>query len=195
MRLDYTFDLSFNEAQAYWTKEQAFNKEELKKIYNDLNEVPFQKANTVGSSSDEVRSSRIKWVPQDSTWWWLYERMAQLATEANNEFWHFDLTRIPEQIQYTEYLATNKGHYTWHQDIGPGILSARKISVTVQLSHPDDYEGGDLQIDQGANNPVNCSRGEGTAVLFPSYMMHRVTPVTRGIRRSFVLWLGGGHYK
>ena len=90
MRLDYTFDLSFNEAQAYWTKEQAFNKEELKKIYNDLNEVPFQKANTVGSSSDEVRSSRIKWIPQDSTWWWLYERMAQLATEANNEFWPSD---------------------------------------------------------------------------------------------------------
>ena len=49
---------------------------------------------------------------------------------ANNNLWKFDLTSIPEPIQYTEYLATNKGHYDWHADIGPGILSKRKISIT-----------------------------------------------------------------
>jgi len=195
MRLDYNFDLKFNNSQAYHTIEHGFNREELKKIYTDLNEVPFQRATTAGDGDDSVRSSRVKWVPNNDNWWWLYEKMANLAVQANEEHWHFNLHSLPEQIQYTEYLAINKGHYTWHQDIGPDMLSVRKISVTVQLSHPDDYEGGDLQINQGGDYPINCSRGEGTVVMFPSYMMHRVTPVTRGIRRSFVLWLGGGHYK
>ena len=66
-----------------------------------------------------------------------------MATEANNSLWKFDLHQIPEMIQYTEYKAP-AGHYDWHADIGPGLLSNRKVSITVQLSEPDEYEGGNL---------------------------------------------------
>ena len=117
------------------------------------------------------------------------------AVEANRELWDFDLISAIELIQYTEYYASEGGHYDWHQDIGPGIPSQRKVSITVQLSEDNEYEGGDLEIWQGGKVVQSCQRGAGVVVVFPSYMMHRVTKVTKGTRRSFVLWLGGGHYK
>jgi PKHD-type hydroxylase len=102
---------------------------------------------------------------------------------------------MPEQIQYTEYYDHEKGHYDWHMDTGYGNLSQRKISVTVQLSDTHEYEGGDLQLWPGGTYPLISPRGKGNVVIFPSFMMHRITPVTRGTRKSFVLWLGGGHYR
>ena len=73
---------------------------------------------------------------------------AELAKEANT-IWNFDLHSMPEAIQFTEYFG-NGGHYDWHQDIGPGELSIRKVSVTIQLSDGGDYQGGDLEFLRGA---------------------------------------------
>jgi len=101
----------------------------------------------------------------------------------------------PEFIQYTEYYASEGGHYDWHQDIGPGMGSLRKVSITVQLSDTNEYEGGDLEIWQGGQSILQAPRGAGNVVIFPSYMMHRVKRVEKGTRRSFVLWVGGQHYK
>jgi PKHD-type hydroxylase len=115
--------------------------------------------------------------------------------QANDTLWQFELVSAPELIQFTEYHAEDEGHYTWHQDIGPDSASLRKISVTVQLSDPEDYEGGDLQLWQGGNSVQTAERGAGVVFIFPSYMMHRVSKVTKGVRRSFVLWVGGEHYK
>ena len=118
---------------------------------------------------------------------------------AKDVVWNFDLTSAPECIQYTEYHGSDMGEYAWHQDIGPNELSARKISITVQLSDDNEYEGGELLFWMGGNsledNNLVAPRGKGTVVLFPSYVVHAVKPVTKGIRKSFVLWLGGGHYK
>ena len=149
-----------------------------------------------------ARSSMVKWIPQSDDWNWLYVRMMELAKEANDETWNFDLISADENIQYTEYYANENGHYDWHQDVGPGDLaSKRKVSITLQLSEDDEYVGGDLEITGGGSgNGVFetshvCPRGKGITVIFPSYMMHRVTPVTKGTRRSLVLWVGGSHYR
>lgn len=185
-----------NEPQNYYWFEKGFTNEELDKIYNDLADVPFEKATTLsGKAEKEVRTSRIKWIPRDSNWNWLYEKLMNMAVEANNELWGFDLIAADELIQYTEYLAEDEGHYTWHQDIGPDMASLRKVSLTVQLSEDSEYEGGDLQLWRGGNNIVTSERGAGVVFIFPSYMMHRVSKVTKGTRRSFVLWVGGQHYK
>jgi PKHD-type hydroxylase len=185
-----------NEPQNYYWFRAGFSKEELEKIYTDLENVPFEKATTLdGNSEKEVRSSRIKWIPKNKEWDWLYQKLMNMAVEANNSIWDFDLISADEKIQYTEYLAEDEGHYTWHQDIGPGMASQRKVSITVQLSESDEYEGGDLELWRGGNNVVAAQRGAGVTVLFPSYLMHRVTKVTKGKRRSFVLWVGGQHYK
>jgi len=78
-------------------------------------------------------------------------------------------------------------------DCGQEIQNQRKISVTVQLSAPDEYEGGDLQFNIGRQ--ITAPRVQGAAVIFPSFYLHRVTPVTKGVRKSFVLWVGGEPYR
>ncbi len=192
------FNQALNDPQNYYWFEHGFSKEELDKIYRDVATVPFAPATIIGSSDTEqikqIRSSSIKWIPKNQQWDWLYKKMMELAVQAN-QVWGFDLISVPELIQYTEYYDTAEGHYDWHQDIGPGPASLRKVSITVQLSEADEYEGGDLEMWQGGSSVCTAARGAGVVFIFPSYMMHRVTKVTKGTRRSFVLWVGGQHYK
>lgn len=186
-----------NSTDFYWFKD-GFTAEELDKISKQVEQIPFQVANTA-SDIEDIRTSKIKWIPQTEEWNWLYEKLMMFARIANDEMWQFDLTSAPEHIQYTEYHGDVNGEYSWHQDIGPDELSTRKISITVQLSDNSEYEGGDLKFWLGGknleDNSLFAQRGKGTVILFPSYLYHAVTPVTKGIRKSFVLWLGGGHYK
>ena len=195
MQTGYLFPKKHVDLQNYYYFGNGFSSAELDKIYREVGDIPFVEATTIGGDNKEARSSSIKWVPQYQQWNWLYGKLMDMAIEANAALWDFDLQSAPEQIQYTEYYAAEGGHYTWHQDIGPGMLSLRKVSITVQLSDPNEYEGGDLEIWQGGDGPLQAPRGKGTVVIFPSYMMHRVTKVTTGTRRSFVLWLGGEHYR
>lgn len=195
MQTGYLFPQKHTDAQNYYYFDDGFSAEDLDKIYTEVGEIPFMEATTIGGDNKKARSSSIKWVPQNDQWQWLYERLTNMIIEANDILWNFDLLSAPEQIQYTEYYASEGGHYTWHQDIGPEMLSLRKVSITVQLSSPDEYTGGDLEIWQGGEGPIVTPRGKGTVVIFPSYMMHRVSTVTTGTRRSFVLWAGGGHYR
>ena len=196
MNVNYTFEQQETDSQNFYFFQEGFSKEELTKIEKNVSNLDWHIAKTVGENED-TRKSNIKWIPQNEDWFWLYEKLANMAVEANDKLWKFDLHQIPEMIQYTEYHAP-AGHYDWHADIGPGILSKRKVSITVQLSEPDEYEGGDLELFRGGSTDgpfLQAERNAGCVFLFPSYVMHRVTPVTRGTRKSFVLWLGGGHYK
>lgn len=193
----FNFDQQEVDLQNWYYFSDGFSKEELDKIENDVSSLPYEEATTAAGKS-EVRTSQIKWVPQTNDWWWLYEKLSDYAVQGNNALWNFDLHQIPEKIQYTEYYGTENGHYDWHADIGPGLLSKRKISITVQLSEPDEYIGGDLELFRGGSmeGPFDTApRKAGCVFIFPSFMMHRVTPVTKGTRKSFVLWLGGTHYK
>jgi PKHD-type hydroxylase len=197
MYSSYNFDALENDPQNSYYWQTGFNSDELKTIDEGIKKLKLQKAQTAGNGKDDIRSSQIRWIPQNEEWWWLYNKLSDMIVTANNELWKFDLHSMPEQIQFTEYYATENGHYTWHQDIGPGILSKRKISITVQLSDPSEYDGGVLELWQGGSqdSAVKAYKGAGSVFIFPSYMMHRVTPVTRGVRKSFVLWVGGSHYR
>lgn len=197
MHHSYNFDQKETDAQNYYFFEKGFDKKELLKIEKGIKSLKESKATTVGGGKDDVRSSKVRWIPQNTEWHWLYEKLSNLAVEANDALWDFDLHSIPELIQYTEYDAKDKGHYTWHQDIGPGILSKRKISITVQLSDSNEYEGGDLNLWSGGSedSATTAYKGAGSVFIFPSYMMHRIAPLTKGVRKSFVLWLGGSHYR
>ena len=193
----YNFDRRENEPLEHYTFEQGFTKEELKKIDKDVEDVIPSKATTLGEQSDSLRISKVRWIQQDSKWEWLYRRLQVMIQEANDALWQFELVSMPEKIQFTEYHANEKGHYNWHQDIGTGIASCRKVSVTVQLSGQEDYEGGDLQLTHGGPHELSYTapKKAGSVTIFPSYMLHRVTPVTKGVRKSFVLWVGGSPFK
>ena len=193
----HIYDPPRNDAQNYYYFNNGFSQEELDKISTLVEQVPFHDASTAMGEIDD-RKSKIKWIPQTEEWQWLYQKLMDYAKIANDEMWNFDIYSAPENIQYTEYHGDVQGEYAWHQDIGPDELSTRKISITVQLSDDSEYEGGDLLFWLGGVDFSNCleaPRGKGTVVVFPSYLYHAVKPVTKGVRKSFVIWLGGGHYK
>jgi len=197
MFTSYAFNQAENSPQDYYWFQNAFSEEELTRLYDLLESLQYQDATTIGNQDEkisEVRSSKIKWIPQTNNWQWLYQKLFNMIEEANGTLWNFDLFGTNEFIQYTEYLASDQGHYDWHQDIGPGGPSLRKVSLVVQLTEAEEYEGGDLQIWPGGNI-WTVPKGKGNVAIFPSYMMHRVTPMTSGVRKSLVLWAGGQHYK
>ena len=107
--------------QWYWFK-SALTKEEVNKIIMLASELPIERATTIGSNGEVVeendpngiRSSMVKWIPQNRDWSWLYQRLMDMAAEANDALWKFDLVSAPENIQYTEYYAHENGHYDWH---------------------------------------------------------------------------------
>jgi PKHD-type hydroxylase len=182
-----------NQTNYYWF-EKGFSSEEVNTIVNGSLEYEFQKAVIIDEgNTDKYRKSNIKWLPFDSKWEWVIDKIMSQVTEANNAIWNFELKSIIDNIQYTEYEG-NGGHYDWHLDIGPGSISHRKISIVIQLSDPDDYVGGDLQIMTGSEY-ITIPKGKGNVVIFPSFLLHRVVPLTSGNRKSLVLWVGGDHYK
>ena len=182
-----------NQTNYYWF-ENGFTTQEVDTIVNGSLEYEFQRAVIMDEgNTDKFRKSNIKWLPFDSKWEWVIDKIMSQVTEANNTIWNFELKSIIDNIQYTEYEG-NGGHYDWHLDIGPGSISHRKISIVIQLSDPNDYVGGDLQIMTGSEY-TTIPRGKGNVVVFPSFLLHRVVPLTSGNRKSLVLWVGGDHYK
>lgn len=186
---------NIDQTQYYWF-ETGFTEEEVDQIINLASEYTEQDATIIsnGDSVEEsIRKSKVRWLPNNASWAWLYDRIADMSLEANNAIWHFDLNSIIDDIQFTEYEAGG-GHYDWHVDIGPSTISHRKISIVVQLTDPNEYEGGNLELHPG-NYAFAVPRKKGAVAVFPSFMLHRVTPVTEGLRRSLVLWVGGSHYR
>ncbi len=185
----------------YYFFDKAFTKEEIQKIHKIAANYEFVTGVTASAEEGDkdlelTRKSKIKWLKKsDPSTHWLYDKIGEMAQEANREMWRFDLTNMREDLQYTIY-PKNAGHYDWHMDIaGGGIMTQRKISVTIELSdHEKDYEGGIVQVNLG-QGLMALPQGTGTAVFFPSFFVHRVTPVTKGTRKSLVLWIGGNHYK
>jgi PKHD-type hydroxylase len=113
-----------------------------------------------------------------------------LFLEANRRY-GFELTGLVEELRYTVYGPGDK--FEWHVDLGPDTVSGRKLSLTVQLSERDEYEDGELEF---INVPRSGKPLElGTAVFFPSYMLHRVKPVRSGVRRSLVTWGYGPSFR
>jgi len=168
----------------------------------------------------KIRNSKNAWISTDhwiAGWIWYY------IQKANRENFLYDLSHIDgENMQYTRY---EKGeYYNWHNDSGlsihfkpkfnGGVEGApinnkdahldylnkqteyvRKLSFTLQLSDPDDYEGGNVELINEANQNYIAPRQRGSIILFDSRTQHRVNKITKGIRRSIVGWVVGPRWK
>ena len=95
-------------------------------------------------------------------------------------------------MQYTEYYANDGGHYDWHLDVGQCTTWHRKLSWSIQMSDPKVYEGGDLRIVGGSDkHSFQSDTQKGSMTVFPSFLQHKVFPVTKGARRALVGWVYG----
>jgi len=175
--------------------EKAFTDEMIEKTHAMIydNKYHFKKGKTgYGDNTDtsETNNRDIAYVPHRDHSKWIYKVLSEMVFEANKNLFHFDIDMVTDPLHYVIY-PTESGHLDWHMDIGRGFVNQRKIATTVQLSDPDEYEGGDFQCWYGGQNGfINLPRKKGDVLMFPSFFMHRVTPIKSGERKALVFWTG-----
>lgn len=145
-----------------------------------------------GSVNPNIRRSQVSWLENNPNTTWVFRKLADVVSKINAEHFRFELTGFGEQLQLTHYDQSENGMYGWHQDYGGGV--SRKLSMTVQLTDPSEYEGGNLQM-MTTGKPENVRKQRGLIAVFPSYVLHQVTPVTQGSRQSLVAWISGPAFK
>lgn len=137
-------------------------------------------------SETEYRRCTTSWIPETESHRWIFDRLREIVLSANDRY-GFALVGFGEPLHFVRYPAG--GGFGWHTDLGDGAASTRKMSISVQLSAQDEYDGGMLEF---------CPHGiaehfsqQGSALVFPSYIPHRIHDISRGERRALVAWLHG----
>lgn len=177
---------------------EAFSVQECESIIALAESYGFMSGKISGVEGDEstednlsVRDSGVYFLFPSFETVWIFERLAHVVHTVNDAFFNFDLTGINEGCQIAKYEAPS-GHYDWHCDTKLGER-VRKLSISLQLSDPASYEGGDIELSNGAATVL--PRGQGTVCCFPSWSIHRVNPVTSGVRYSLVAWVTGPQFR
>jgi len=143
---------------------------------------------------DHLRITRVAWMARKPEIEWLHARLEEMVLQINERFYRYELFGLNEAFQYTVYEGAEGGYYGWHVDVGERNYEPRKISISLQLSDASGYEGGDLMLQAGAGE-FSAERARGTLIAFPSFVLHRVTPVTSGTRKSLVVWVAGPEFR
>ena len=171
---------------------------------NILEEASVYNYDKTSSRDDpEIRKTSISFITDKDNK--INELVWSFLRRANEIQFHYDLKYF-QAIQFAEY--TKGAFYGWHQDAS-GIdpeNETRKLSLTLVLSNPDNFEGGELQFYNGdrptedmgditAEQVINDIKSQGTVIVFDSRDFHRVTPVTKGVRHSIVCWTVGPNFK
>ena len=192
--------------QAFELHPNAFTPRQCDRIVALGEQLRAESAGLEGTDGDEVndesiRRSRTAWIAPDDDSWWVYDKLAKIAERANRRY-GFDLTGFGEDLQFTFYDEPG-AFYSWHQDGLDGGVATRKLSIVIQLTDPEDYEGGEIQFfevaddydDEQLDAFTELSRRRGTAVVFPSFEYHRVLPLLSGVRHSLVSWVSGPPFR
>lgn len=145
-----------------------------------------------GKLDKKKRITEISWIPfNEPQAGPMYNIIEQAMQRVNINHMGFDLPQLTEMAQYTHYPTG--AFYDWHTDSEVNFVNqpcVRKISMTILLNDPKEFKGGNLQfMDNVKDNNNDLKRGE--AVFFASFIRHRITPVTKGDRKSLVMWFGG----
>ena len=178
------------------TTNPIFTPEQCQLIINAGRSEPQQTAQVGGTAGGTVdtktRTSHISWIPfakmQE-----MYKVIENIMLKTNSNHFGFDGMRLTEPAQYTEYPTG--GFYDWHIDSDVNCANEppiRKISMTCLLSPESEFEGGGLEL-MSDGKIVRPKQGQ--AIFFASYIRHRVIPISKGIRKSLVMWFGGPSFR
>ncbi|WP_417723263.1 2OG-Fe(II) oxygenase [Salipiger sp.] len=176
--------------------EDAFSAVDCSRLIDIARSAESSDARLVGRQRDHnLRRADLVWLDDVAETEWVMDRIIDVVRIANREAFGFELDSFGESAQIARYGAEREGHFDWHSDIGDGQLAARrKLTMVVQLSEPEEYAGGTLEVMPSAH-VIESRRERGTATLFPSYLLHRVTPVTEGARFSMTIWAHGPAFR
>jgi PKHD-type hydroxylase len=173
---------------AFWNN--AFTKEECETIINIAKDKGLIKGTT--KALNDVRESKISWLYPVDSMDWVFRRVTDITLNLNERFFKFDLFGLNEGFQFTNYEAPS-GKYGKHVDRAINI-PVRKLSISIQLTDPKEYEGGELYL-YDEDKGTLMDKTQGTLIMFPSYVLHEVMPVTKGERNSLVTWVTGKQFK
>jgi len=146
-----------------------------------------------GKYDTKMRITTISWIPFKALPD-MYKRIERSMKQVNGNHFGYEGMEINEQAQFTEY--PKGGFYDWHMDAEVNCQyepPVRKISMTILLSNPSEFVGGDLEFMSEGNKPPQLIQGQ--AIFFCSLLRHRVAKVKKGVRRSLVMWFGGPPFK
>ena len=151
-----------------------------------------QEQATISTKSDlndidtKIRDGKVAWFEKTS---WVDRLLFYYVHKTNEQEWQFNINES-EKAQFTVYEKND--FYTWHRDNNIESNITRKVSVTVQLSDPSEYSGGDLKLkDCWGAHEIPTVNARGTIIIFPSFLLHEVSPVNEGTRYSLVQWYSG----
>ena len=186
---------------AFW--DDWYTNEELEILKAYCNREGTERAQVVSEAGhafeSNIRPCNTKFHFYNDELGWFFEKTAALLENINDNFYQFDLWGF-EGFQYTEY-AQRDDRYGYHMDMITGdnvpeyLRSTRKLSFILLLSDDDEYEGGQLDFNLSEENLLIPEQKKGRVIAFPSFMLHRVNPVTSGIRKSIVIWVTGPKFK
>ena len=146
-----------------------------------------------GQHDTKKRITTISWIPFNAMPQ-MYTIIERTMLQVNGNHFGYDGMRLSEPAQFTEY--PKGGFYDWHMDAEVNCRfepPVRKISMTILLSDPSEFVGGDLEFMTEGNKPPQLLQGQ--AIFFCSLIRHRVNKVKKGVRRSLVMWFGGTPFK
>jgi PKHD-type hydroxylase len=189
-----------NQLWQLWT--QGLSEQEVDEIVSHCEQhctMSDAKIGFKGENNSAHRHSKVGWVDvnYNSFGKQVKEKLFRFADIANRNAFGFDINYLND-VQYTVYNGTEQDRYDWHIDTFWANQTAydRKVSLIIQLTNPDEYEGGLFQFEPELPQPVAQNlKKRGTVLVFPSFLRHRVTPVTSGVRRSLVAWVEGPKFK
>ena len=180
-----------------------FSKDYCNEIIKNGLTIPSQDAhvgvNGAEGTDYESRRSKIRFLNSGD---WLFKNLFSdlwnMAIEANRDFFNVHVTKL-DFVQLAEYDSSYQGEYKAHHDVfwlNNDPSYHRKISCIIQLTDPNEYTGGDFELIDTSTFPEREDlRQQGTVIFFPSFFMHRATPVLSGTRYSIAAWFEGPKWR
>jgi PKHD-type hydroxylase len=188
-----------NKKNENWAYCSTFTKEHCRDIIDIGKQLQPKDATVFDSENkpsvdDSFRVSKISWIYPNKDTSWIFQRCTDVIHQVNRQFFNFDLQFI-EGLQFTEYSSTNiNSFYDKHIDTLYDSGITRKMSFSIELCSPDEYEGGDL-VFYFSKNEEAAYKQIGMGNFFPSWTLHEVKPLTKGTRYSLVGWVCGPSFR
>ena len=175
-----------------------FSDKELDLLERHCDGLALEQARVTGDGYNSIRTTKVAWVHRNSeTTENLYRKMEAIVLRLNTEHFRSDLSGLTT-LQYAVYRQSEAGYFDWHIDYGRDpsdpAQEPRKITLSLQLSDSASYDGCDLEV-RAAHLVDVAPRQRGALVAFRANALHRVTPITRGVRRALVAWAAGPEYR
>lgn len=178
-------------------KNDCFSKDECDYLLNFFNNNKDKKYSPglIGDIYDKnIRSVDTVDLSFTSDNEFIYKKIIANCWNTNNHWWNFQLSGIEQQFQIGKYTKSKKGKYVKHVDVNQTQRFTRKLSVVIQLTDSNKYEGGDTFL-YYKKDPERICKEKGSMTIFPSYTLHEVTEITKGTRFALFGWIYGPFWK